>query len=279
VHQGLTWRAALALGFAALPVALFGIGATGTATSAAPGKVSLAPIEGGAVEVLERASTGDGSVTVVVNPETQVVGTASVDTPLHALGIAAGKSRATKAEDVLDRYGELFGLSDPASELGEAEAEYEAAQRYVRFARATYANAARAPRNAPPRAIARAATVTAARRHAPGLLRDRGDGRGRGGGRSQGGWGRRRDHRRGPGRYPGAVYPTYAWGGPWVVAGNDGYTWPGYAAPGWAPAGGPEPAPYEPVDGPGPDTDQETAGSAPTGQWVRHGRRIVVLGA
>ena len=70
-----------------------------------------------------------------------------------------------------------------AEALGEAEAEYEAAQRYVRFARSAYVNAARAPRNAPPRAVARAATVTAARRYAPGLLRDRGqDGAGVAGG-------------------------------------------------------------------------------------------------
>ncbi len=190
---------------------------------------------------------------------------------LPGVGTAIGAQLGSVAGGLLE-VGE-------AEALGEAEAEYEAAQRYVRFARATYANAARAPRNAPPRAVARAATVTAARRYAPGLLRDRGDGRGRGGGRSQGGWGRRRDRRRGPGRYPGAVYPAYAWGGPWVVAGNDGYTWPGYAAPTWMPAGPPEPAPSEPDDGPGSDADQETAVSAPTGQWVRRGRRIVVLGA
>ena len=54
--------------------------------------------------------------------------------------------------------------------MGEAEAECEAARRYVRFARGAYVNAARAPRNAPPRAAARAAGITAARRYAPSLL-------------------------------------------------------------------------------------------------------------
>jgi hypothetical protein len=198
---------------------------------------------------------------------------------LPGVGTAIGSKLGSMAGGLLE-VGE-------AEALGEAEAEYEAAQRYVRFARATYANAARAPRNTPPRAVARAATVTAARRHAPGLLRDRDDGRRRdrgrgtrpaGSGRPQGG---RRPYRgRGPGWYPGPVYPTYSWGGPWVVAGNDGYTWPGYAGPGWVPPG-PEPAPAEPEPGDGsgtPDADQETAGPVGTGQWFRRGHRIVVLG-
>ena len=122
VHQGLTWRAALGLGLAVLPVALLGVGATGTATSAAPGEVSMTPIEEGAEQVLERASTKDESVAVTVNPETRVVGTASVNTPLRALDIAPGQSRPAKAEDVLGEYGELFGLADPGNELGNAEA-------------------------------------------------------------------------------------------------------------------------------------------------------------
>ena len=92
-----------------------------------------------------------------------------------------------------------------AEALGEAEAEYEAAQRYVRFARSAYVNAARAPRNAPPRAVARAATVTAARRYAPGLLRDRGQ---------DGGWGRRRGGRRRPGSSPRARVPHVRLGRP-----------------------------------------------------------------
>ena len=65
------------------------------------------------------------------------------------------------------------------------------------------------------------------------------------------------------------------------VAGNDGYTWPGYAGPGWVPPGQPEPAPADPEPGDGqgtPDADQETAGPVGTGQWVRRGHRIVVLG-
>jgi hypothetical protein len=206
---------------------------------------------------------------------------------LPGVGTAIGARLGSMAGGLLE-VGE-------AEALGEAEAEFEAAQRYVRFARAAYANASRAPRNTPPRSVARAATVTAARRYAPGLLRDRADDRRRnrgrstgsgdrrpsGGGRPQGGRGRRPDRGRGPGWYPGPVYPTYPWGGPWVVAGNDGYTWPGYAGPGWVPPGPPEPAPGDPEPGDGqgtPDADQETAGPVGTGQWVRRGHRIVVLG-
>ena len=122
VSQGLTWRAALAVSFASVPVLLVGLGATGPATSAAPENLSLAPIEQAAEQRLERASTQDETVAVTVNPETRVVGTASVHTPLRALGIAPRQSRATKAEDVLVHYGELFGLSDPAAELGNAQA-------------------------------------------------------------------------------------------------------------------------------------------------------------
>lgn len=164
-----------------------------------------------------------------------------------------------------------------AEALGEAEAEYEAAQRYVRFARAAYANASRAPRNTPPRAVARAATVTAARRYAPGLLRDRGDGRRGDRGRGRDDRGRPPNRRPRPGRRPGTAYPTYPWGP--FGAGNDGYTWPGYAGPGWVPPGPADAAASEPGDGPEPDADQETAGRASTGQWVRRGHRIVVIGA
>jgi Zn-dependent metalloprotease len=121
-RQGLAWRAAWGLGFLAVPMLAVGLGATDQATSAAPGKVSLAPIARESERVLEGASTDDEAVEVTVDPETRVLGTASVNTPLRALGIKPGESRPAKAEDVLDRYGELFGLPDPATELGNREA-------------------------------------------------------------------------------------------------------------------------------------------------------------
>src|SRR3954470_4976712 len=102
---------------------------------------------------------------------------------LPGVGTAIGARLGSMAGGLLE-VGE-------AEALGEAEDEYEAAQRHVRFAQDAYKNASRAPRNTPPRAVARAATVTAAPRHAPGLLRDRADGRRRDRGRSTGSGGRR----------------------------------------------------------------------------------------
>jgi Zn-dependent metalloprotease len=117
----LTWRAALAISFAAVPVLLVAMGATGEPSSAAPGTLSMAPIMDEAEEVLKEDSTQDETVAVTVNPETRVVDSATVNTPLHALDIAPGQSRPVKAEDVLAEYGELFGLADPADELGNPE--------------------------------------------------------------------------------------------------------------------------------------------------------------
>lgn len=61
--------------------------------------------------------------------------------------------------------------------MDEAEAELEAARRYVRWASGTVRNTARAPRGVPPRTAVRAAAVSSARRYAPALLRPTGPGR------------------------------------------------------------------------------------------------------
>jgi hypothetical protein len=63
--------------------------------------------------------------------------------------------------------GQMFGLE--LEGLSGEDREFEVARRYVRFAAATTRNAARAPRNANPRAVAQASAAKAARRHAPGL--------------------------------------------------------------------------------------------------------------
>lgn len=115
--QGTTWRIALAIGFVAIPMLAIWMGAAGTATSAAPGEVSMVPIEKEAERELKRASLDDDSVSANVDPETRVVSTANVETPLRALGIGTGQSRVAKAEDVLDRYGDLLGLPHPDREL------------------------------------------------------------------------------------------------------------------------------------------------------------------
>jgi Zn-dependent metalloprotease len=120
VQHGLTSRAALSLAFLTVPAMALAMGATGTVTSAASNNVSLAPIAEKAEEQLEETSVGDESVAVTVNPTTHAVETASVDTPLTELGVAPGAAPAVKAKEVLDEYGELFGLSTP-SELGHAQ--------------------------------------------------------------------------------------------------------------------------------------------------------------
>ena len=79
-----------------------------------------------------------------------------------------------------------------AEMMGEAEAQFEAAHRFVQFGRATARNAAMAPPNARPKAVAKAAATAAARKHAPGLLRPRPQN-----------FRDRRTDRRQPGRRPG----------------------------------------------------------------------------
>lgn len=110
---------------------------------------------------------------------------------------------------------------EEAELMSEAEAEYESAQRYVRFARSAWSNAAQAPRNLPPRAVVRAASLSAARRYAPTLL--------------QGGlmapWRQRRGG--GYGRRP--AYPVFR-SAPWYT--DSGYTDSGYGDSGYPDDGG-----------------------------------------
>ena len=94
----------------------------------------------------------------------------------------------------------LFELEEEfvASEQG----EFEVARRVVRLTAGAAQNAARAPPNAPPAAVAQAAIAQAARQHAPGLLDPRGRARGRAGARATGpcppaAWRRRRGARTG----------------------------------------------------------------------------------
>ena len=88
-------------------------------------------------------------------------------TALPAVGGALGSLVLPGAGTAIGaKLGSLAGgllEAGEAETMGEAEAEYEAAQRYVRFARSAYGLAARAPRDIPPRSVARAASY---RRHA-----------------------------------------------------------------------------------------------------------------
>ncbi|GIH06917.1 hypothetical protein Rhe02_49840 [Rhizocola hellebori] len=136
-------------------------------------------------------------------------------------------SMATKLFEV-----ELEGMS-------EQQAEFEVARRYVRFATAAARNAARAPAGAPPRAVARAALISAARRHAPGLVR---------GGRPGSGPRPRFRPRRGGGSVSDFAYSTNGSGQDW--ADDDGF------------AG-----------------DEDGGEARREGRWIRRGRKILIIGA
>lgn len=71
--------------------------------------------------------------------------------------------------------GQMFELELEA--MDEQEAEYEVGKRFVRLASTAARQAARAPRSAPAGAVSKAAVITAARQHAPGLLRGMASGR------------------------------------------------------------------------------------------------------
>lgn len=186
-------------------------------------------------------------------------------TALPAVGGALGSMVLPGAGTAIGaKLGSLAGgllEAGEAETMGEDEAQYEAAQRYVRFARSAIGNAARAPRNLPPRTVVRAASISAARRYAPSLLRS---------GQRTSQWRQRR-------RSYGAPRPWY-YPEPvpsWSYADNGN----GNGDGDWG-----EPEPWSPD----PDTSFESeapmpAGSvaprAAEGRWVRRSGRIVVLGA
>jgi hypothetical protein len=168
--------------------------------------------------------------------------------------------------------------------MNEQEAEFEVARRYVRLASSAARNAALAPRSAPPRAVARAAVVSAARRHAPGLVRgtpyQMPRRAARPGGPARAAAPRRRPT--GAAQQPGRPRPRPRPSG-------YGYPSPGYGAgPAWGGYG------YEPswddgdtwYDGDG-DDGAAAAGAPPAprryraqgGRWIRRGGKIVVIGA
>lgn len=146
--------------------------------------------------------------------------------------------------------------------MNEEEAEFEVARRVVRLSTAAARTAARAPQGAPPRAVAQAAILTAARRHAPGLARAARANRGGTGGRR-----------------PSRSRASY---------GGYGGRAAGYGGWGSLPYGGDQPD----EDEPGGDNGQYGASQrgdgrsygAPqngrrSGRWQRQGRKIVIYGA
>jgi uncharacterized protein (DUF697 family) len=180
-------------------------------------------------------------------------------TALPAIGGALGSMVLPGAGTAIGaKLGSMAGGMLEAGEaetMSEVEAEYEAAQRYVRFARAAVGNAARAPRDIPQRAVVRAATVSAARRYAPSLLKSSQNGQS---GQRSSQWRRRRYQE-----------PRPSWTYSEPVAYWDE----------------PEPEPWSTNgDGAvfGADDDEapgQSGGQKAEGRWVRRGGRIVLLGA
>ena len=257
----------------------------------------------GAVGGFVRSPTGQQLTGILRSAAKQalpVVGGAIGDYVSPGAGGQWGRKIATAAGDLMGL--ELEGLSPQEQEL-------EVARRVVRLASAAGQHAARAQHAAPPRVVAQRAAATAARRHAPGLLRP---------GRT--GWLRAAPARRPfarPGRpvygYRGGrrvgyrARPTagYAYG--YAGAGSPfrrrrrrhrpyhlqrrGYGY-GYGAPrrygyGYGPryAGGYTPS-WDGTDGAsaspayGVPTPSYGAGPAaqPTGTWARRGPNIVIYG-
>lgn len=180
-------------------------------------------------------------------------------TALPAIGGALGSVVPVVGTALGTKLGSLAGgliKEEEAEMMSEAEAEYEAAQRYVRFARAAVGNAARVPRNVPHQAAVRAASISAARRYAPSLLRSDQS--------SMSPWRQRRRRSYRP-------QPSWSYAEPmpyWDDPGN------GYGA---------EPQPWS-TDGVDFTGEAEAPAAGPAGpraaegRWVRRGGRIVVIG-
>jgi len=180
-----------------------------------------------------------------------MVGSALGSFVAPGLGTAIGGKLGGMAAKLLE--------AEEMETMGEAEAELEAARRYVRWANGTVRNAMRAPYGAPSRAVARSAAVASARRYAPTLLRPSY------GRRSQ--W---RGRRRGwaPSYQPAAWDPSpYRSSG--CTCGGQGQDQAGD---------------FEPFAGDGSqeygsqEFESESGGSG-SGQWYRRGNRIVLVGA
>ena len=129
-----------------------------------------------------------------------MVGGALGSMVLPGVGTALGSKLGSLAGNLLEE--------EEVAALGEAQAQEEAARRFIRFAGASYRNLARTPRSVPPPVAVRAASLSAARTYAPRLLR---------GGRPGYGW---RSRRRG---YP--PYRDYDDTG-WIEQSGDPYAAP-----------------------------------------------------
>ena len=185
-----------------------------------------------------------GGLKSVAKAALPVVGGAVGSFIAPGVGTALGSKLGSMASN-------LFELE--LENMSEGEAEFAVAQEIVRLGATAAQKAAAAPRSAPPRAVARAAIITSARRHAPGLVRgSRYDGR------------RPARGRRRPGYGPVGQYATSS---TWDQQ-PDGWSGDGYG-------GEPGDDGYESSGGAG----TSSSGRPGTGRWVRRGRTIVLFGA
>ncbi|HEY4132873.1 MAG TPA: hypothetical protein VGM50_19825, partial [Gemmatimonadaceae bacterium] len=176
--------------------------------------------------------------------------------------------------------GSMFGLEFEG--LSPQDREFEAAKRVVRFAGSATKNLAKTPTTVPPRQALKAATITAARKHIPGLLRPRVVANVTRVLRQQQAQAhhRRRHHRNGrviPGTY-GAAGATSS---PVINVTSGSPTYggaPTYASPAF---GGGYIAPSADTpsySGVSSNGGYVPAGATRSGRWYRRGRKIVLFG-
>ena len=151
------------------------------------------------------------------------------------LGAKIGSGLASAAGGALGLEGEWEG-----------ESEDEGARKFVRIASDTVQKAARAPQGADPRQVAQSAALQAARRHAPGLLQQRGA---------------RQPAQGGMGACPSGG-GGHKQGGP---SGSD----PGGGKPSGGQSGG----------GGKSGGDKSSGGGGQSGRWSRQGNTIILHGA
>ena len=205
-----------------------------------------------------------GALKSVAKKALPIAGSALGNLVLPGVGGAIGGKLASAA-------GNLFGLE--LEGLSPQDREFEVARRFVRFAGAAAGKAARTPPSIAPMKAAKVAVVSAARRHAPGLLQPR-----RGVGPSGM---RRRPGPRGsapaPSQIPGApqspIFRGALNGGSPTNGYPQPYTVPSYDTPSYtaSAAGSPYDAWDEGGDGYNPTFQR-------TGRWYRRGRRIMLVG-
>ena len=120
VRRSLAWRAGIGAAFAAVPLLVIGW-ARPVRRRRRNRSRSRSCRSNAKPKACSKKTPGRRRVEVTASPETRVINTASVETPLRELGIASDEAKAAKAKQVLKQYGEMFGVDDPKTELGEAE--------------------------------------------------------------------------------------------------------------------------------------------------------------